>query len=178
MKKRKPMIIITIIVLGVAVTSAGILYFVNRDRWFHKEKPITDVVVDGDVIEFNVNRKFYLYEENPLGEKAKDVKPLKEVAVVMKGNADFTKENFEGEVSVEGFELSGNTQVYSIEKDTTKSEYEYMMFAVGLNGEETVEKPQYGYRISITEDFKVINIWIFDTLSDDEKFYWAVNEGY
>lgn len=171
MKKRKRMIIIAITVLGVALISAGILCFVNRDRWFHKEKPVTDVVVDGDAIEFNVNRKFYLYEEDPLFEETKDVKPLKEVEVVMNGNADLTKENFEGTISVEGFETKDNMQNCPIIEDTSESDYGYMMIALGSDH-------QYGYQISITEDFKVINIWIFDRTTDDEQFYWAVNEGY
>ena len=49
---------------------------------------------------------------------------------------------------------------------------------VPLSSSDTLNKVQATETISITEDFKVINIWIFDTLSDDEKFYWAVNEGY
>ena len=177
MEKKKRIIITTIIVLGVIVVAVGVHCFLNKDKWFSKEKPVTDIVENGDLVEFNVDRKFYLYEENPLSEESKDVKPLKEVEVVIQGTANSKTEEFDGEISVEGFELGGNTQSYSFIKRPEKEKYRYTIVASGCNVQnlESVEGPLYYYDITVSKDLKQIKIWI---ISRDDEWHWAVNDGY
>ena len=61
MEKRKRIIIIAIIALGVIVAAVGVLCFLNKYKWFSKEKPVTDIVENGDLVEFTVVADGFLY---------------------------------------------------------------------------------------------------------------------
>ncbi len=144
------------------------------DKNEEKNKNVTDIVMNGNEIDFNVDRKFYLYTDNP--EDVKNAKPQKEVEVVFSGTGNIGSGDFEGNVSVEGLELGGNNQGYNL----SKSENGYSLNCMGGNiqGIEPVEGPIYNYIIDITENFDDIRIWVIGTdESKPEEWYWVLEKG-
>ena len=155
-------VIITILVI--------VLKFVLKN-----EKPTTDIKVNGNEIELDVNRKFFLYDEDPL--ETEKAEPLKEVKVVIKGKGNCNNNQFEGEVKVEGFELGGNFQSFNISRE----EDGYVMNCMGANlqNEEAVDGPLYYYWITISDDLKLIHIWITEFgKNENDDYHWVMNSGY
>lgn len=155
-------VIITILVI--------VLKFVLKN-----EKPTTDIKVNGNEIELDVNRKFFLYDEDPL--ETEKTEPLKEVKVVIKGKGNCNNNQFEGEVKVEGFELGGNFQSFNISRE----ENGYVMNCMGANlqNEEAVDGPLYCYWITISDDLKLIHIWITEYgKNESDDYHWVMNSGY
>lgn len=154
-------VIITILVI--------VLKFVLKN-----EKPTTDIKVNGNEIELDVNRKFFLYDEDPL--ETEKTEPLKEVKVVIKGKGNCNNNQFEGEVKVEGFELGGNFQSFNISRE----ENGYVMNCMGANlqNEEAVDGPLYCYWITISDDLKLIHIWITEFgKNESDDYHWVMNSG-
>lgn len=140
-----------------------------------KEKPITDIKVNGNEIELDINRKFFLYDEDPL--EAEKIEPLKEVEVVIKGKGNCNNNKFEGEVKVEGFDLGGNFQSFNISRE--ENGYEMTCMSVNLQNEEAVDGPLYYYWITISDDFKLIHIWITEYgKNESDDYHWVMNSGY
>ena len=140
-----------------------------------KEKPITDIKVNGNEIELDINRKFFLYDEDPL--ETEKIEPLKEVEVVIKGKGNCNNNKFEGEVKVEGFELGGNFQSFNISRE--ENGYEMTCMSVNLQNEEAVDVPLYYYWITISDDFKLIHIWITEYGKNESgDYHWVMNSGY
>lgn len=154
-------VIITILVI--------VLKFVLKN-----EKPTTDIKVNGNEIELDVNRKFFLYDEDPL--ETEKTEPLKEVKVVIKGKGNCNNNQFEGEVKVEGFELGGDFQSFNISRE----ENGYVMNCMGANlqNEEAVDGPLYCYWITISDDLKLIHIWITEFgKNESDDYHWVMNSG-
>lgn len=155
----------------VLVIVALVIFFVIR------KKPITDVVIAGNEIQFNIERQFYLYDKDPLDKENGKVKPIKEIKVIFEGIGNSETNKYDGKVIVEGFELGGNFQGYYF----SKQEEDYSLTCTGLNiaGQEEVEGERYEYSITISEDFREIKIWIFEAdESDGGEYYWVINNGY
>ena len=140
-----------------------------------KEKPITDIKVNGNEIELDINRKFFLYDEDPL--ETEKIEQLKEVEVVIKGKGNCNNNKCEGEVKVEGFELGGNFQSFNISRE--ENGYEMTCMSVNLQNEEAVDGPLYYYWITISDDFKLIHIWITEYGKNESgDYHWVMNSGY
>lgn len=140
-----------------------------------KEKPITDIKVNGNEIELDINRKFFLYDEDTL--ETEKIEPLKEVEVVIKGKGNCNNNKFEGEVKVEGFDLGGNFQSFNISRE--ENGYEMTCMSVNLQNEEAVDGPLYYYWITISDDFKLIHIWITEYgKNESDDYHWVMNSGY
>lgn len=176
MKKNKKIIMI-IILVALAVIATAAFFIINKLK--NKEEPVKDIVVDGDTITFDVDRKFYLYNENPLD--VEDAEPIKEINVTLKGTADAATNEFEGEVNVEGFELGGNMQSYYFSKldGEKKGEYTWDFLAEGvqLQDSETFDGKIYRYQITISSDLKTINFWITKK-GNTEEWFWVTNSEY
>lgn len=106
------------------------------------------------------------------------IEPLKEVEVVIKGKGNCNNNNkFEGEVKVEGFELGGNFQSFNISRE--ENGYEMTCMSVNLQNEEAVDGPLYYYWITISDDFKLIHIWITEYgKNESDDYHWVMNSGY
>lgn len=132
---------------------------------------ISDIVVNGSEIDFNVNRNFCLYTENP--ECDKNVKAQKEVKVVLRGKGNLTSEHFDGDIIVEGLELGGNIQGYTL----SQTEKGYSITGMGGNSKsiKPVEGKIYCYNIDITEKLDDIKIWVIGMdESNPEEWYWVM----
>ena len=170
LNKKKIGIIIAIIVLVIVV--AVCIYFI----FFNKK--VTDIKCDGDIIEFNVDRQFYLYDDYPLDEET-EVEPLREIEVTLKGTGNCATGEFDGVVNIEGFEMGGNLQSYCIQK----LEDIYMIDCLTSNVDylEPVEGNQRYYNIQISDELKEIYI-IITELSEQEPveytYYYVLNNGY
>lgn len=174
--KHKKALIGTAIVLAFFLLGTVIFYFMT------KEKRVTDITVDGSKIEFDVNREFYLYEDEPLADN--DMEPLKEVRVTLKGKADSETGEFDGEASIEGLALGGNDQSYAfylgdLDED---SYYELCCYGNNLSGKTPVDGAIYWYVIHISKDLKQIKIHAFSINETDVNgavlSYYIMNNGY
>lgn len=166
---KKKCLIIGLLVVVMITILVIVLKFVLKN-----EKPTTDIKVNGNEIELDVNRKFFLYDEDPL--ETEKTEPLKEVKVVIKGKGNCNNNQFEGEVKVEGFELGGNFQSFNISRE----ENGYVMNCMGANlqNEEAVDGPLYCYWITISDDLKLIHIWITEFgKNESDDYHWVMNSG-
>ena len=174
--KKKILLIISILVCIAAAVTTAVMIAGHSDR---KEEPVKDIVVEGDTVKFAVDRKFYLYDEDPLSSTGNGAEPLKEVKVVLNGTANVGEE-LDGEVYIEGFELGGNMQSCCVDKFTGNTEDDYIWFvkAEGLNVDklEPAEGDRYTYEITITSDLKTISCWIIKNGNAEESF-WVVSNG-
>ena len=163
------------LIIGLLVVVIITILVIVLKFGLKKEKPITDIKVNGNEIELDINRKFFLYDEDPL--ETKKIEPLKEVEVVIKGKGNCNNNKFEGEVKVEGFDLGGNFQSFNISRE--ENGYEMTCMSVNLQNEEAVDGPLYYYWITISDDFKLIHIWITEYgKNESEDYHWVMNSGY
>lgn len=167
---KKKGLIIALLVVVIITILVIVLKF-----GFKKEKLITDIKVNENEIELDVNRKFYLYDEDPL--EIEEIEPLKEVEVVIKGKGNCNNNKFEGEAKIEGFELGGNFQSYNISKE--ENGYGMTCMSVNLQNEEALDGPLYYYWITISDDLKLIHIWITEFgKNESDDYHWVMNSGY
>lgn len=163
------------LIIGLLVVVIITILVIVLKFGLKKEKPITDIKVNGNEIELDINRKFFLYDEDSL--ETEKIEPLKEVEVVIKGKGNCNNNKFEGEVKVEGFDLGGNFQSFSISRE--ENGYEMTCMSVNLQNEEAVDGPLYYYWITISDDFKLIHIWITEYgKNESEDYHWVMNSGY
>lgn len=163
------------LIIGLLVVVMITILVIVLKFGLKKEKPITDIKVNGNEIELDINRKFFLYDEDPLETEKEKIEPLKEVEVVIKGKGNCNNK-FEGEVKVEGFELGGNFQSFNISRE----ENGYVMNCMGANlqNEEAVDGPLYCYWITISDDLKLIHIWITEFgKNESDDYHWVMNSG-
>lgn len=165
------------LIIGLLVVVMITILVIVLKFGLKKEKPITDIKVNGNEIELDINRKFFLYDEDPLETEKEKIEPLKEVEVVIKGKGNCNNNKFEGEVKVEGFELGGNFQSFNISRE--ENGYEMTCMSVNLQNEEAVDGPLYYYWITISDDFKLIHIWITEYgKNESDDYHWVMNSGY
>lgn len=163
------------LIIGLLVVVIITILVIVLKFGLKKEKPITDIKVNGNEIELDINRKFFLYDEDPL--ETEKIEPLKEVEVVIKGKGNCNNNKFEGEVKVEGFELGGNFQSFNISRE--ENGYGMTCMGVNLQSEEAVDGPLYYYWITISDDFKLIHIWITEYgKNESDDYHWVMNSGY
>lgn len=163
------------LIIGLLVVVIITILVIVLKFGLKKEKPITDIKVNGNEIELDINRKFFLYDEDPL--ETEKIEPLKEVEVVIKGKGNCNNNKFEGEVKVEGFDLGGNFQSFIISRE--ENGYGMTCMGVNLQNEEAVDGPLYYYWITISDDFKLIHIWITEYgKNESEDYHWVMNSGY
>lgn len=167
--KKKVVIGVLLVVVIIAVLIIVIKFSPKKKR------EVTDIKTNANEIELDVNRKFYLYDKDPL--ETEGIEALKEVQVVIKGKGNCDDNKFEGEVNIEGFELGGNFQSYNITKD--ENGYGMTCMGVNLKNEEAVTGPLYNYWVTISEDLKSIHIWITEFgKNDSDDYHWVMNSGY
>ncbi len=165
------------LIIGLLVVVIITILVIVLKFGLKKEKPITDIKVNGNEIELDINRKFFLYDEDPLETEKEKIEPLKEVEVVIKGKGNCNNNKFEGEVKVEGFDLGGNFQSFNISRE--ENGYEMTCMSVNLQNEEAVDGPLYYYWITISDDFKLIHIWITEYgKNESDDYHWVMNSGY
>lgn len=165
------------LIIGVLVVVIITILVIVLKFGLKKEKPITDIKVNGNEIELDINRKFFLYDEDPLETEKEKIEPLKEVEVVIKGKGNCNNNKFEGEVNVEGFDLGGNFQSFYISRE--ENGYEMTCMGVNLQNEATVSGPLYNYWITISDDLKLIHIWITEFGNNEsDDYHWVMNSGY
>lgn len=165
------------LIIGLLVVVMITILVIVLKFGLKKEKPITDIKVNGNEIELDINRKFFLYDEDPLETEKEKIEPLKEVEVVIKGKGNCNNNKFEGEVKVEGFDLGGNFQSFNISRE--ENGYEMTCMSVNLQNEEAVDGPLYYYWITIGDDFKLIHIWITEYgKNESDDYHWVMNSGY
>ena len=140
------------LIIGLLVVVIITILVIVLKFGLKKEKPITDIKVNGNEIELDINRKFFLYDEDPLETEKEKIEPLKEVEVVFKGKGNCNNNKFEGEVNVDGFDLGGNFQSFYISRE--ENGYEMTCMGVNLQNEATVSGPLYNYWITISDDLK------------------------
>lgn len=163
------------LIIGLLVVVIITILVIVLKFGLKKEKPITDIKVNGNEIELDINRKFFLYDEDPL--ETEKIEPLKEVEVVIKGKGNCNNNKFEGEVKVEGFDLGGNFQSFNISRE--ENGYGMTCMGVNLQSEEAVDGPLYYYWITISDDFKLIHIWITEYgKNESDDYHWVMNSGY
>lgn len=163
------------LIIGLLVVVIITILVIVLKFGLKKEKPITDIKVNGNEIELDINRKFFLYDEDSL--ETEKIEPLKEVEVVIKGKGNCNNNKFEGEVKVEGFDLGGNFQSFIISRE--ENGYGMTCMGVNLQNEEAVDGPLYYYWITISDDFKLIHIWITEYgKNESEDYHWVMNSGY
>ena len=163
------------LIIGLLVVVIITILVIVLKFGLKKEKPITDIKVNGNEIELDINRKFFLYDEDSL--ETEKIEPLKEVEVVIKGKGNCNNNKFEGEVKVEGFDLGGNFQSFNISRE--ENGYGMTCMGVNLQNEEAVDGPLYYYWITISDDFKLIHIWITEYgKNESEDYHWVMNSGY
>lgn len=163
------------LIIGLLVVVMITILVIVLKFGLKKEKPITDIKVNGNEIELDINRKFFLYDEDSL--ETEKIEPLKEVEVVIKGKGNCNNNKFEGEVKVEGFDLGGNFQSFIISRE--ENGYGMTCMGVNLQNEEAVDGPLYYYWITISDDFKLIHIWITEYgKNESEDYHWVMNSGY
>ena len=163
------------LIIGLLVVVIITILVIVLKFGLKKEKPITDIKVNGNEIELDINRKFFMYDEDPL--ETKKIEPLNEVEVVIKGKGNCNNNKFEGEVKVEGFDLGGNFQSFNISRE--ENGYGMTCMGVNLQNEEAVDGPLYYYWITISDDFKLIHIWITEYgKNESEDYHWVMNSGY
>lgn len=163
------------LIIGLLVVVIITILVIVLKFGLKKEKPITDIKVNGNEIELDINRKFFLYDEDPL--ETEKIEPLKEVEVVIKGKGNCNNNKFEGEVKVEGFDLGGNFQSFNISRE--ENGYEMTCMSVNLQNEEAVDGQLYYYWITISDDFKLIHIWITEYgKNESDDYHWVMNSGY
>lgn len=163
------------LIIGLLVVVIITILVIVLKFGLKKEKPITDIKVNGNEIELDINRKFFLYDEDSL--ETEKIEPLKEVEVVIKGKGNCNNNKFEGEVKVEGFDLGGNFQSFNISRE--ENGYEMTCMSVNLQNEEAVDGPLYYYWITISDDFKLIHIWITEYgKNESDDYHWVMNSGY
>lgn len=129
------------LIIGLLVVVIITILVIVLKFGLKKEKPITDIKVNGNEIELDINRKFFLYDEDSL--ETEKIEPLKEVEVVIKGKGNCNNNKFEGEVKVEGFDLGGNFQSFIISRE--ENGYGMTCMGVNLQNEEAVDGPLYYY---------------------------------
>ena len=129
------------LIIGLLVVVMITILVIVLKFGLKKEKPITDIKVNGNEIELDINRKFFLYDEDSL--ETEKIEPLKEVEVVIKGKGNCNNNKFEGEVKVEGFDLGGNFQSFIISRE--ENGYGMTCMGVNLQNEEAVDGPLYYY---------------------------------
>lgn len=165
------------LIIGLLVVVIITILVIVLKFGLKKEKPITDIKVNGNEIELDINRKFFLYDEDPLETEKEKIEPLKEVEVVIKGKGNYNNNKFEGEVNVEGFDLGGNFQSFYISRE--ENGYEMTCMGVNLQNEATVSGPLYNYWITISDDLKLIHIWITEFGNNEsDDYHWVMNSGY
>lgn len=153
---KKKIVIIIPVVLLVSVIIALVIYFNTR---------ITDITRDGEVVEFNVNRTFYL-----------DDNGKKKVEVKFEGIGNVATKNFEGEILVEGFEIEAEAIGYDFQilgEEFEKQEGNYVLTCIGV--EYKNENYRYSYDINISNNFREIEIIITNWASGET--FRVVNEG-
>ena len=144
------------LIIGLLVVVIITILVIVLKFGLKKEKPITDIKVNGNEIELDINRKFFLYDEDPLETEKEKIEPLKEVEVVIKGKGNCNNNKFEGEVNVEGFDLGGNFQSFYISRE--ENGYEMIRFDKGyiyLTG-----GTPFAQRIAIDEDRAIKRIYM------------------
>lgn len=174
--KKKGLIIGLLVVVIITIFVIVLKFGLKKGKPI-KEKPITDIKVNGNEIELDINRKFFLYDEDPLETEKEKIEPLKAVGVVIKGKGNYNNNKFEGEVKVEGFELGGNFQSFNISRE--ENGYGMTCMSVNLQNEEAVDGPLYYYWITISDDLKLIHIWITEYgKNESDDYHWVMNSGY
>lgn len=154
--RKKIGIIIILLLLILGIVLIRILIINNK---------ITDIVKEENVVKFNVDRKFYMNENEK-----------KDVSVTIEGIGDFKTKDFEGEIIVDGFEIEADAIGYDFQvlgEDFGDNRGDYLLSCIGVKYKD--ENKQYAYDINISKDFKKIEI-IITNWATGETFF-AINEG-
>ena len=73
--------------------------------------------------------------------------------------------------------MGGNFQSFYISRE--ENGYEMTCMGVNLQNEATVSGPLYNYWITISDDLKLIHIWITEFGNNEsDDYHWVMNSGY